>query len=109
MQSLLEQATAMQQQLLAAQQELAEARVEGAAGGGAVTAIVSGTGDLLALQIAASVCDPDDTETLADLVVAAVRAATANAQELAAGQMGDLTGALGGLGDEGSPLGKLGF
>jgi len=109
MQSLLEQAAAMQQQLVAAQQELAEARVEGTSGGGAVTATVSGAGDLVALQIDASACDPDDTETLADLVVAAVRDATTNASELAASQLGDVAGALGGLGDESSPVGKLGF
>jgi DNA-binding protein YbaB len=50
--------------------------------------------------------DPDDTETLADLVVAAVRDAAATAQQRAADQMGEITGGFGG-GD--SPLGQLGF
>lgn len=109
MQSLLEQAAAVQQQLVTAQEELTQARVDGSSGGGAVTATVTGTGDLVALQIDSSVCDPEDTETLADLVVAAIRDATTNANELAAGGMGDVTGGLGGLGGEGSPLGKLGF
>ncbi len=109
MQSLLEQAAAMQQQLVAAQEELTQARVDGSSGAGAVTATVTGTGDLVTLQIDPSVCDPKDTETLADLVVAAIRDATTNAHELAAGRMGDVTGGLEGLGGEGSPLGKLGF
>ncbi len=109
MQSLLQQAAVMQQQIVAAQQELAEARVNGSAGGGAVTATVSGAGELVALQIEPSVCDRDDTETLADLVVAAVRDATTNAHELAASQLGEATGGLAGLDGEDSPLGKLGF
>lgn len=106
MQSLLQQATAMQEQLLAAQEELSNARVEGSSGGGLVTATVSGTGDLVDLSIDARVCDPDDPETLADLVLAAVRDASENAQRKAAEQMSELTG---GFGGETSDLGKLGF
>ena len=105
MQSLLEQATAMQQQLLAAQEELANARFEGSAGGGLVTATVTGTGDLVGLIIDPEVCTPDETETLADLVVAAVRDASENASRRAAEQMGDLTG---GFGGESPGLGRLG-
>lgn len=106
MASLLERAALMQQQLMASQQQLADARVQGTAGGGMVTAVVSGTGELVALSIDRSVCDPDDTETLADLVVAAVRDASTNAQELAAEQMGALAG---GFGGETPGLGQLGF
>lgn len=106
MQSLLQQATAMQEQLLAAQEELSNARVEGSSGGGLVTATVSGTGDLVDLSIDARVCDPDDPETLADLVLAAVRDASENAQRKAAEQMSELTG---GFGGETPDLGKLGF
>lgn len=106
MQSLLQQATAMQEQLLAAQEELSNARVEGSSGGGLVKATVSGTGDLVDLTIDAQVCDPDDPETLADLVLAAVRDASDNAQRKAAEQMTELTG---GFGGEAPDLGKLGF
>jgi DNA-binding YbaB/EbfC family protein len=106
MQTLLQQAAAMQQQLLAAQEELTNARVEGSSGGGLVTATVSGTGDLINLTIAAQVCDPDDPETLADLVLAAVADAANNAQRMAAENMADLTG---GSGAETPDLGKLGF
>ena len=111
MNSLLEQAAAMQQQLMAAQEDLANRQVEGSAGGGLVRATVTGTGDLVGLTIDPAACDPDDTETLADLVLAAVRDATSNAQQQAAAQMGQLTGGFGeglsglGLGGPGASRG----
>jgi nucleoid-associated protein EbfC len=95
MQSLLEQAAQMQEQLMQAQEELAGLEVAGTSGGGLVTARVTGTGDLIGLVIAPEVVDPDDTETLADLIVAAVRDATSNAQEMAAAKLGPMTGGLG--------------
>ncbi|MGH3367333.1 MAG: YbaB/EbfC family nucleoid-associated protein [Nocardioidaceae bacterium] len=97
MNQLLEQAQQMPQQLMAAQQHLAETEVEGTAGGGLVTATVTGTGDLLRLSIDPEVCDPADTETLADLVVAAVHHATSTAQQQAAERLGPLSTGLGGL------------
>lgn len=98
MQQLLQQAQAMQQQLMSAQQELADAEVDGSAGGGLVTATVTGSGELKALTIDPKAVDPEDTETLADLVVAAVRDANSKAQGLAQQKMGPLAGGLGGLG-----------
>lgn len=98
MQQLMKQAQQMQQQMLQAQEELAQAEVTGSAGGGLVTATVNGTGELQALVIDPKVVDPDDVETLADLIVAAVRDASRGAQELAAEKMGPLSGGLGGLG-----------
>jgi nucleoid-associated protein EbfC len=98
MQQLMKQAQKMQQQMAAAQAELAEAEVTGSAGGGLVTATVSGSGELKSVTIDPKVVDPDDTETLADLVVAAVRAANEQAQALQAEKMGPLAGGLGGLG-----------
>ena len=97
MAGLLAQAQAMQQQLLDAQRELAEATVEGSAGGDLVTATVSGAGELLGLVIKPEAVDPADTETLADLVLAAVRDATGKSQALAAATLGPLTGGMGGL------------
>jgi nucleoid-associated protein EbfC len=107
LQSLLQQASAMQERLMAAQQDLEDARVDGTSAGGAVQATVSGAGELLALTIDRSVCDPDDTETLADLVVAAVRNAVENAQRRAAETMGGVTGGLEGMlgADLGTTLG----
>ncbi|HEX8508426.1 MAG TPA: YbaB/EbfC family nucleoid-associated protein [Propionibacteriaceae bacterium] len=96
MSGLLAQAQAMQQQLLAAQQELAETEIVGSAGGDLVRATITGAGELIGLQIKSEAVDPEDTETLADLVVAAVRDATTKSQALAAAKLGPLAGGLGG-------------
>ncbi|SDV03557.1 hypothetical protein SAMN04488544_3817 [Microlunatus sagamiharensis] len=98
MSGLLAQAQAMQAQLVAAQQELAEATVEGSSGGDMVTATVTGAGELVGLVIKPEAVDPEDTETLADLVLAAVRDANHQAQALAASKLGPLAGGLGGGG-----------
>jgi nucleoid-associated protein EbfC len=108
MQQLMKQAQKMQQELLAAQEELAAAEVTGSAGGGLVTATVTGSGELRSMTIDPSVVDPDDVETLQDLVVAAVRDASHNAQELASQRMGPLAQGLGGLGGLGGGLGLPG-
>ncbi|MDP9239968.1 MAG: YbaB/EbfC family nucleoid-associated protein [Actinomycetota bacterium] len=94
MASLLKQA----QQMLAAQEELASTTVTGTSGGGLVTATVNGSGELQGLVIDPQVIDPDDAETLADLVIAAVHNATSTAQKLQMDKMGPLAGGLGGLG-----------
>lgn len=98
MQQLMKQAQKMQQELLAAQEELASTEVTGTAGGGLVSATVTGGGELRALVIDPSVVDPEDVETLQDLVVAAVRDASRAAQDLAGQRMGPLTQGMGGLG-----------
>jgi DNA-binding YbaB/EbfC family protein len=95
MSGLLAQAQAMQEQFLNAQQELAEMEIEGSAGGDLVIATVTGSGELIGLLIKPEAVDPSDTETLADLVVAAVRDATNKAQAVAAGKLGPLAGGLG--------------
>ena len=97
MQQLMKQAQQMQKQLMAAQAELAETTVEGSAGGGLVKATMTGSGDLMALSIDPRAVDPDDVETLQDLVVAAIRDGSRAASELAEQKMGPLTGGLGGL------------
>jgi len=105
MSDLLAQAQAMQNQLMEAQANLESQEIEGSAGGGLVTALVSGTGELLSLTIKQEAVDPDDTETLADLVVAAVRDASENAKEVAARAMGPLAGGIPGFGSEGPGFG----
>ena len=95
MSGLLAQAQAMQEQLINAQQELADMQIEGSAGGGLVTATVSGANELLGLVINPEAVDPSDTETLADLIVAAIRDATNKAQAVAASKLGPLAGGLG--------------
>ncbi|WP_171166602.1 YbaB/EbfC family nucleoid-associated protein [Streptomyces sp. I05A-00742] len=104
MQQLLQQAQKMQQDLAAAQQELAETPVEGSAGGGLVKATVSGAGELQALVIDPKAVDPEDTETLADLVLAAVRDANNAAQQLQQQKLGPLAQGLGGGGIPGLPF-----
>ncbi len=96
MQQLLQQAQKMQQDLAAAQEELARTLVEGTAGGGLVKATVSGAGELQGLVIDPKAVDPEDTETLADLVLAAVRDANATAQQLQQQKLGPLAQGLGG-------------
>jgi DNA-binding YbaB/EbfC family protein len=96
MQQLMKQAQKMQQQLLEAQEQLGKTEVEGTAGGGLVTATVTGSGEVLSVKIDPKAVDPDDVESLEDLVVAAIRDAARKAQELASSTMGPLTGGLGG-------------
>lgn len=103
MQQLLQQAQKMQQDLAAAQQELAETPVEGTAGGGLVKATVTGSGELQSLVIDPRALDPEaatpeeTAETVADLVVAAVRDANNAAQELQQQKLGPLAQGLGGM------------
>ena len=87
MRELLGRARQMQHDLLAAKEDLEQRRVEGSAGGGSVTATVDGTARLRSLTIAPRAADPDDTEALAALVVAAIQHATSTARELAAAEL----------------------
>ncbi|GHF95561.1 YbaB/EbfC family nucleoid-associated protein [Streptomyces filamentosus] len=97
MQQILQQAQKMQQDLARAQQELAATEVDGQAGGGLVKATVTGSGELRGLVIDPKAVDPEDTETLADLIVAAVQAANDNAQQLQQAKLGPLAQGLGGM------------
>jgi nucleoid-associated protein EbfC len=94
---LLAQAQQMQAQLAASQEKLAHERVSGQAGGGLVQATVTGAGELVGLVIDPQAIDPDDTETLADLVLAAYRDASNQAAQLQQQAMGPLAQGLSGL------------
>ena len=96
MQQLMRQAQKMQQQLAEAQTALAGAEVEGSAGNGLVTATVTGGGELLRLAVQPAVVDPEDVDTLVDLVVYAVQDAQRKAATLQEQTMGPLAGGLGG-------------
>jgi nucleoid-associated protein EbfC len=102
MQQLLAAAQQMQEQLMNAQAELAEAEVQGSAGGGLVTAKVNGQGELTDLTISPDTIDTADAaetaQTVADLVLAAVRDAYRAAGDLQQQKMGPLAGGIGGLG-----------
>ena len=99
---LMQQAQQMQEQVQKAQEEMANEIVEGTAGGGAVTVRATGDGKIKEVKIAREAIDPDDPETLEDLVLAATNGALEAAAELAKSKLN-----LGALGDLGS-LG-LGF
>ena len=98
LQQLMKQAQKMQQQMAEAQAALAEAEVTGTAGGGLVTVTAKGTGDITAIKIDPKAVDPDDVETLEDLVLAALHNATEAVRELTEQKMGPLTAGLGGMG-----------
>jgi DNA-binding YbaB/EbfC family protein len=97
MQKLLKQAQQMQADYVAAQEELANAEVTSSAGGGLVSATVSGTGELKSVSIDPKAVDLDDLETLEDLVVAAVSAANDDAKALAEEKLGPITQAMTGM------------
>jgi nucleoid-associated protein EbfC len=90
----------MQQDMVAAQEQLKNETVEASAGGGMVKVVVSGDLEVKSITIAPEAIDPDDPELLQDMVLAAVNEGLRSAQELAANKMGGLTGGLdlGGLG-----------
>jgi nucleoid-associated protein EbfC len=95
MNQMLRQAQALQRKMAKAQEELAEREITGSAGGGMVTATVTGGGEVLGVVIAKDVVDPDDVEMLQDMVTAAVNEALRSAKELESETMGELTGGLG--------------
>ena len=95
MQMILAQAQKMQEQLMAAQAELASAEVTGQAGNGLVQVTMTAAQEVRAVRIDPKVVDPDDVETLQDLIVGALQDAAQAAQDLQADKMGPLTGGLG--------------
>ncbi|HMS74031.1 YbaB/EbfC family nucleoid-associated protein [Gordonia sp. (in: high G+C Gram-positive bacteria)] len=96
MAGLLAQAQQMQAQLLAAQNEIAATQITGTAGNGLVTVTGTGTGEITAVTIDPKVVDPDDVDTLQDLVLGALDDLAAKRDQLAQEAMGPLAGGLGG-------------
>jgi DNA-binding YbaB/EbfC family protein len=96
-QKLAKQAQKMQEDAAKLQEDLAAMRVTGQAGGGMVTAIVNGHGHLVEIKINPVVADPEDVEMLEDLVITAVKEATAKAQADQEAQMKEITKGLGDL------------
>ncbi len=99
MQSMMQQAQRMQMNIQRVQQELNEKEFEASAGGGMVTAVVTGAKVLKSVKIAPEVVDSEDIEMLEDLVTAAVNEALNNAEATVSEEMGKVTGGmnLGGL------------
>lgn len=84
----------MQNRLLKIQQELEETIVEGTAGGGVVTAQVTGSRAFHGIKIDPSAVDPEDVELLEDLITAAIQDAMTKASALAEDKMGAITGGI---------------
>ena len=97
MNKLMQQAQQMQEQMARVQDELANETVEASAGGGLVTVKATGAGEISEVKIDPKAIDPDDSELLEDMVLAAVNEALRSAQALAQSKMTQATG-LGGLG-----------
>ena len=91
---MMKQAQKMQQDLLKMQQEMEEKQSEATAGGGVITAVVSGKRELVRVTIDPEAVDPDDVEMLQDMVVAAVNEAMRKAEADSAQNMSRLTGGL---------------
>ena len=96
-QKMMKEAQKMQERLAKAQNDLADQTLEVSAGGGKVTVLVNGAGDITALKISPDVVDPQDVEMLEDLVLSGMREAQEAARKLQADTMGKVTGGLGGL------------
>ena len=104
LQMIMQQAQKMQEQLIAAQCERASAEGTGQAGNGLVQVTMTAAGEVRGVRIDPKVVDPDDVDTLQDLVVGALHDAARAAQQLQAEKMGPLAGGLGGdLGGLGLP------
>jgi len=95
---MMQQVQQMQAEMAKAQEELANETVEASVGGGMVTVTASGSGEIKAVKIQPEAIDPDDPESLEDLVLAGVNQALRNAQELAQSRLGGAVGGLKGLG-----------
>ena len=92
--NLMKQAQQMQAKVEQMRADLAELEVEGSAGAGMVTAVITGKGELKRLKIDPSLVDPGEVEVLEDLIVAACADAKAKSESHAAEQMSKITGDL---------------
>jgi DNA-binding YbaB/EbfC family protein len=93
----------MQSQMAQAQEELKETTLDATAGGGAVRVVITGAGEVRAIEIDPSAVDPAEVEMLQDLVLAAVNDAITRAKELERERMGRIAGGLGIPGMPGLP------
>ncbi|MGB1873717.1 MAG: YbaB/EbfC family nucleoid-associated protein [Akkermansiaceae bacterium] len=94
-QKLMKQAQQMQAGMQKTQEELAKANVEASVGGGKVTVVANGAGEVQSITIDPSVVDPEDVEFLQELVLSGVQEAVTKGKEMAAAEMSKLTGGLG--------------
>ena len=95
MQAMIKQAQKMQEDMAAKQEELEAREYDVSAGGGVVSVKINGKKEILAVKIAPEVVDPDDVETLEDLITAAVNEAIKKVEAISAEEMQKITGNMG--------------
>ena len=95
LQKMLKQAQKMQAEMQRTQEELAEKTIEATAGGGKVTVVANGAGDVLSIKISKDVVDPNDVEILEDLILSGVQKAIEEGRALMQAEMGKITGGMG--------------
>lgn len=105
---LMRQAQKMQEEMMKAQEEAKKKTVEATAGGGMVTVVANGAGQIVSIKIEKDVVDPEDVDMLQDLILAASNEALRRAQELVSDEMSKLTGGLQipGMGNLGNMFGR---
>lgn len=91
---LMKQAQQFQEKMVTVQNELANKQVTGTAGAGMVTATLNGKGELLNIAIEQTIVQPENTQMMQDLIVAAVNDGLTKAKDLGKAEMGRLTGGL---------------
>ena len=97
MQSMLKQAQKMQEQMAETQAQLEAKEYDIQAGGGAVTVKINGKNEILNIDISPDIVDPDDIETLSDVLTAAVNQAIKTVAEASNREMSKITGGMGGF------------
>ena len=95
---MLKQAQKMQADAAKMQTDLAQKTVSASVGGGKVTVVATGAGDVVSIKISKEVVDPEDVEMLEDLVLSGVKQAIDEGKKMAESEMGKLTAGLGGMG-----------
>ena len=94
MQSMIKQAQKMQEDMAAKQAELDEREYDISAGGGVVNVKINGKKEILSVKLAEEIVDPDDIETLEDLIVAAVNETIKKVESVSASEMSQITGSM---------------
>lgn len=94
MNAMIKQAQKMQEDMNALQAELEEKEYEISAGGGMVKIIISGKKEVKSIKISQDIVDPDDIETLEDIITAGVNEAIKRVEETASAEMSKITGSL---------------
>ncbi len=105
---LMRQAQKLQEEMMKTQEEAKKKTAEATAGGGMVTVVASGAGEIVSIRIEKDVVNPDDVEMLQDLILAACNEALRRSHEMVNEEMSKLTGGLQipGIGGLGNMFGK---